>query len=116
MTVGARRGRDRRRLRALLALAVLSWPVAAHANDERLFVVEREGRVLVYVPGTGVLPTPFLDIRSAVDDSGDDGFHDQPHPNHNNGQTGNGFPAPLQVNTRAAELLCVPTTAVDAGG
>ncbi len=48
---------------------------ATHAGDARLFIVERDGRILVSVPGTGVLPMPFLDIRDLVDDSADGGLY-----------------------------------------
>jgi glucose/arabinose dehydrogenase len=33
-----------------------------HAGDERLFIVEREGRIRIAMPNGSVLPTPFLDI------------------------------------------------------
>ena len=39
-----------------------------HAGDSRLFVVEQRGRIWIY-DGGSVLGTPFLDIRSRVDDS-----------------------------------------------
>ena len=48
----------------------VSTPLAArNANDgsNRLFVVERNGTVVIYEPGTGILPSPFLDIVADVD-------------------------------------------------
>ena len=39
-----------------------------HAGDSRLFVVERAGRIYIIENGAK-LPTPFLDIRSKVNDS-----------------------------------------------
>jgi glucose/arabinose dehydrogenase len=33
-----------------------------HAGDERLFIVEREGRIRIVQPNGTILPTPFLDI------------------------------------------------------
>jgi glucose/arabinose dehydrogenase len=33
-----------------------------HAGDNRLFIVEREGRIRIAMPNGTVLPTPFLDI------------------------------------------------------
>jgi cysteine-rich repeat protein len=46
----------------------------AHAGDDRLFIVERAGRILVRQGGV-TLPTPFLDIRTLVDDSLDGGLY-----------------------------------------
>ncbi|MEM7350393.1 MAG: PQQ-dependent sugar dehydrogenase [Acidobacteriota bacterium] len=48
----------------------VSTPLAVrNAGDgsNRLFVVEREGTILIYEPGTGLLGTPFLDIVADVD-------------------------------------------------
>jgi hypothetical protein len=48
----------------------VSTPLAVcHANDgtNRLFVVERNGTVQIYQPGTGLLGAPFLNITSLVD-------------------------------------------------
>jgi glucose/arabinose dehydrogenase len=39
----------------------------ASAGDERLFVIERTGRILILMPDGSVLPTPFLDIHSRVE-------------------------------------------------
>src|SRR5688500_11634290 len=45
----------------------LQQPVAlACAGDERLFVVERTGRIRIW-RGGALLPTPFLDLRPIVD-------------------------------------------------
>ena len=44
----------------------LDMPVAmTHANDSRLFITLQRGQIVIY-DGSGVLPTPFLDIRSIV--------------------------------------------------
>lgn len=37
-----------------------------HAGDERLFVVERDGRILILLPNGTLLPDPFLDIRDRI--------------------------------------------------
>jgi glucose/arabinose dehydrogenase len=53
----------------------LTSPVAfAAPNDgsRRLFIVEQAGRIRVYVPGSGLLATPYLDIRSRVGSSGNE--------------------------------------------
>jgi glucose/arabinose dehydrogenase len=52
----------------------LSSPVAlAHAGDQRLFIVQRTGQILIYSGGR-VLPTPFLDIRDRVRTFGEQGL------------------------------------------
>ncbi|MCB0756901.1 MAG: PQQ-dependent sugar dehydrogenase [Flavobacteriales bacterium] len=38
----------------------------AHADDERLFVVQRQGTIKIIADSMQVLPTPFLDITSQV--------------------------------------------------
>lgn len=38
----------------------------AHAGDERLFVVQRNGLILIVNPDGSVEPTPFLDLRGDV--------------------------------------------------
>jgi hypothetical protein len=48
----------------------VSTPLAVrHANDGsgRLFVVERDGTIVIFEPGTGILGSPFLNIVSSVD-------------------------------------------------
>jgi len=45
----------------------------ARDGTGRLFVVEKAGRVRIYVAGR-VLATPYLDIRSLVDDAGEGGL------------------------------------------
>jgi glucose/arabinose dehydrogenase len=48
----------------------LSHPVyITHMGDERLFIVEQAGRVMIVENGR-LLPEPFLDIQDVVDDSG----------------------------------------------
>lgn len=42
----------------------------AHCGDERLFIVEQAGRIMIVNPDGSVNPTPFLDIRTRVNDSG----------------------------------------------
>src|SRR5687768_7162027 len=45
----------------------LQQPLAlATAGDDRLFIVERHGRVRIWRNGE-LLPAPFLDLRSIVD-------------------------------------------------
>ena len=54
----------------------LAQPVqvtTARDGTGRLFVVEKAGRVRIYVGGR-VLATPYLDIRSLVDDAGEGGL------------------------------------------
>ena len=43
--------------------------VAAPVSDDRVFIVQREGRIFILEDGV-VDPTPFLDIRNRVDDGG----------------------------------------------
>ena len=45
-----------------------------NAGDDRLFIVERAGRILIYRPGEGLLPTPFLDISDRVLVNGERGL------------------------------------------
>ena len=55
----------------------LSSPVGFSAPNDgtsRLFVLEQAGRIRVYVPGRGLLATPFLDIRSRVNSGGERGL------------------------------------------
>ena len=48
---------------ALEAVATANQPMYMfHAGDDRLFILERGGRIRIFKPGQGVLPTPFLDI------------------------------------------------------
>ena len=48
----------------------LSNPLGiASAGDSRLFIVERGGRIKIY-NGSGILPTPFLDVSGLVTTSG----------------------------------------------
>ncbi len=51
----------------------LSGPVdLAHCGDERLFVVEQAGRIKIIAPDGTVSTTPFLDITTRVNDSGNE--------------------------------------------
>ncbi|MFH8607267.1 PQQ-dependent sugar dehydrogenase [Streptomyces sp. NPDC018029] len=53
----------------------LRRPTALAAPDDgtgRLFVTEKSGTVRVYHPDTGLAPTPLLDIKSSVDESGNE--------------------------------------------
>jgi hypothetical protein len=45
-----------------------------HAGDSRLFLVDQDGRILVYTGGTSPLTTPFLDIRDRVLFDGEQGL------------------------------------------
>jgi hypothetical protein len=47
--------------------------VAAPPGDPRLFVVERRGRIQIFVDGA-VLPQPFLDVSDRVDEEGEGGL------------------------------------------
>jgi len=52
----------------------LNRPVAiTHAGDSRLFLILQPGQIMVH-DGNGVLPLPFLDIRSLVSDGGERGL------------------------------------------
>ena len=52
----------------------MTQPVAiTHAGDARLFITLQPGMIVVY-DGTQLLPTPFLDIRSIVQDGGERGL------------------------------------------
>jgi len=46
---------------------------AAPPGDDRLFIVEEPGRILVFDDGA-LLPTPFLDLRAQVSDTGEQGM------------------------------------------
>lgn len=37
----------------------------AHCNDDRLFILEQRGKILIYKNG-GILPTPFLDVSGKL--------------------------------------------------
>jgi uncharacterized repeat protein (TIGR03806 family) len=45
-----------------------------HADDDRLFILERAGTIRVFVPGQGLLPTPFLDLTTKVTVGGEMGL------------------------------------------
>ncbi len=45
-----------------------------HAGDERLFIVQRIGRIRIYRPDTGLEPVSFLDASSRVQTGGDGGM------------------------------------------
>ncbi len=55
-----------------------------HSGDDRLFIVQRNGQILIYKESEGVLPTPFLDISALVDDAfGDGGMYTMAfHPDY----------------------------------
>ena len=56
-------------------LATFQAPLyVTHAGDGRLFIVEREGLILVCGDLTCASPTTFLDLTLVVDDSGDGGL------------------------------------------
>jgi glucose/arabinose dehydrogenase len=55
----------------------LSSPVAVAAPNDgtnRLFILEQAGRIRVWVPGHGLLATPYMDIRSRVLSGGERGL------------------------------------------
>ncbi|HWN44136.1 MAG TPA: PQQ-dependent sugar dehydrogenase, partial [Thermoanaerobaculia bacterium] len=60
----------------------LAFPTSVvHAEDNRLFLTLRDGRIVIY-SGGAVLPAPFLDIRSLVDTAGEGGLLSAAfHPN-----------------------------------
>jgi hypothetical protein len=62
-------------LRLELAASGFSSPlfVGAPAGDDRLFVVEKGGRIKIVESGT-VQPTPFLDLSSLVNTNGEQGL------------------------------------------
>jgi glucose/arabinose dehydrogenase len=55
-----------------------------HAGDERLFVVQRDGRILIHAGGS-LLPTPFLDVSALVDPSSGGLFAIAFHPDYGAG-------------------------------
>ena len=56
-------------------VASVSNPVyVTHAGDDRLFLVERAGRILIHTSQGGVQPTPFLNIASLVNTQGEGGL------------------------------------------
>lgn len=56
-------------------VADVSEPMfVTHAGDERLFIVERQGRILIHTRAGGVDPVPFLDIQGLVDPNGEGGL------------------------------------------
>jgi hypothetical protein len=59
-----------------LLLSGLSDPIflTAAPADTRLFIVERDGRILVYDDGSGLRAAPFLDIRARVSTGGEQGL------------------------------------------
>jgi glucose/arabinose dehydrogenase len=73
---------------ALQPVAEIPLPVAiTHARDTRLFLVDQNGRILIW-DRTTVLPAPFLDIRSLVLAGGERGLLGLAfHPRYNE----NGF-------------------------
>ncbi len=68
----------------------LAAPIFATApvGDSRLFIVERNGRILIYTATQGILPAPFLDYRSV---SGNCAAPDCPNTNGEGGLLGLAF-------------------------
>jgi len=59
----------------LQTVATVDRPVfVTHAGDQRLFIVEQQGVVRIYVPGQGVLAAAFLDLRNRVSYDGEQGL------------------------------------------
>jgi uncharacterized repeat protein (TIGR03806 family) len=95
---------------ALELVATTDFPTYVwHAGDSRLFVVERDGLIRIFVPGQGFLPTPFLDIGEKVARGNERGlyaiaFHPQYATNgyffvsHADNGTGRGLVARYQVS------------------
>lgn len=52
------------------ATGLISPVDIAHCGDERLFIVEQAGRIMIVGPDGTVSPTPFLDIQARVNDAG----------------------------------------------
>ncbi len=53
----------------------LTRPVAMGSSNDgtgRLFIVEKPGKVRVFAPSSGLRSTPYLDIRSRVNDNGNE--------------------------------------------
>jgi glucose/arabinose dehydrogenase len=54
-----------------------------HAEDERLFIVQRNGLIRIYTEAEGVLPAPFLDLSNLVDTTGGGGLYTMAfHPDY----------------------------------
>lgn len=54
-----------------------------HARDDRLFIVEKEGKIKILNPDLTVLPTPFLDISNKISTNGERGLLGLAfHPNY----------------------------------
>lgn len=73
----------------LSLVATASFPLyVTHAGDERLFIVQRNGLILIHSEVQGVLAAPFLDLTSLVSTSLDGGFYTMAfHPDYDD----NGF-------------------------
>ena len=104
-------------------LTGFSGPVdIAHCGDDRLFIVERPGRIRIVRNGV-VLPTPFLDITGIVNGgSGEQGllglaFHPQYAANgwfyvYYVGGTGNGFTALARYSVSGNPDVANPNSAL----
>ena len=54
-----------------------------HAGDGRLFIVQRNGQILIHTEAQGVLATPFLNISGLVDTVFDGGLYTMAfHPDY----------------------------------
>ncbi len=53
----------------------ISQPIViTNAGDERLFVVEKQGKIRIINPNGTIVSTPFLDIQNKINGSGERGF------------------------------------------
>lgn len=105
------------------AVTGFSSPVdIAHCGDERLFVVERPGRIRIVRNGA-INPVPFLDITGIVNDGGGEqgllglAFHPQYAANgwfyvFYVGGTGNGFTAVARYNVSGNPDVADPNSAL----
>jgi uncharacterized repeat protein (TIGR03806 family) len=59
-----------------------------HANDDRLFILERRGTIRIWTKEDGLLTTPFLDIEPLVGQGGEGGLYSIAfHPDYANNRT-----------------------------
>jgi len=65
---------DEPQVQLLRIASGLNQPVAiTHAGDSRLFITQQSGFIVIF-DGTGVLPTPFLDVSSLITCCGERGL------------------------------------------
>jgi uncharacterized repeat protein (TIGR03806 family) len=60
----------------LQEIAPIAFPMWIwHANDDRVFILERRGVIRIWTKEDGLLETPFLDIDSLVGEGGERGLY-----------------------------------------